>query len=59
MRPGYFEPGTAISFCAADCAEIGGGCCAKTAPPRRSLPQLPPQPLVLNCMRRPRVVSVF
>jgi hypothetical protein len=33
MRPGYFEPGTAINFCAADCAEIGGGCCAKTAPP--------------------------
>src|SRR5512132_4590314 len=30
MRPGYFEPGTAISFCAADCAD--GGCCARAAP---------------------------
>ena len=29
MRPGYFDPGTAISFCAAACAD--GGCCAKAA----------------------------
>ena len=31
MRPGYFDPGTAISFCAAACAD--GGCCAKAATP--------------------------
>jgi hypothetical protein len=55
MRPGYFEPGTAISFCAADCAE--GGCCARTGP--GTVVMVAAMIAIVagrqNCMHRPRV----